>query len=103
MHAIAWHLDGLAPCNAWCQGDIHVDITYDTPARLGGCPDLEAHILRVLTWNGTVEVLAIQPAHEALPVDQRYQDPDTTQLLEAVGVPPDQWRAFRVTYRVRTA
>jgi hypothetical protein len=100
MHAIPWQTDNLTPCNARCQGDIHVDVTYDTPARMAGWPSLTAHLWHTLTWNGTVEVLAIQPAPEALPVDQRYTDPYTAQMLAAVGVPPEEWQAFRVTYRV---
>jgi hypothetical protein len=103
MHAIPFHMDSLAPCNAWCQGDCHVDITYDTQARLGGWPDLEAHIRAMPSWDETVEVLDVQPAPEAPPFGQRYPGPNTARVCRAVGVPPEQWRAFRVTYRVRQA
>ena len=100
MHAVPDHLDEQCPCNAYCEGEVHVDVEYAHPSRFPAhVRSLTDQLRRALSdWN-TVEILAIAPAPEAVPCARRY--PDNVQRLAASGLAPEAWVPFRITYRLR--
>lgn len=89
-----------APCTAWCQGATHVDVAYCDPALLATLGTKliasfqEWHMRRHVQEYQTpaCTIVAMKPAPEALPAQERYTVP-------VLWYEPS---AYLVTYQVQT-
>lgn len=72
-------------CNAWCQGNIHVDVIFGTAADT-----VETLWPRLYPPPAGVTPLALVPAPEAPPATECYP--------VNVFWTPDDCQAFRLTY-----
>jgi hypothetical protein len=88
------------PCNAWCHGDIHVDVEYCDMvclANFGLEPISEFLMTHALLHKGAYKtppctIVAMEPALEAGPAEERYAVPMFWNERET--------RAYRVIYQV---